>query len=167
MCIRDRSDVDLDRQELSITGQMNRQNRRGEVKRASNASRTISLDEITVDRLCSWLAKQTLDRRVAGSAWQDLDLVASTNQGTPVDRHSLARSMRLLCARAEIQPPVSPYELRHTAISLQADAGASSWEIADWAGTSEAMISRVYRHRLRRVSVLRPVAGSSLPRPSE
>lgn len=65
--------------------------------------------------------------------------------------------MRLLCARVGIDPPVTPYELRHTAVSMQADAGRSSWEIADWAGTSEAMVSRIYRHRLRRVSALRPV----------
>lgn len=64
--------------------------------------------------------------------------------------------MRQLCASAEIDPPIDPYELRHTAISLQAEAGRSSFEIADWAGTSEEMISRVYRHRLKRVANLRP-----------
>jgi integrase len=68
--------------------------------------------------------------------------------------------MRLLCISADVTPAITAYELRHTAISLQADAGASSWEIADWAGTSEAMISRIYRHRLRRVSVLRPAHRS-------
>lgn len=56
-----------------------------------------------------------------------------------------------------IEPPITPYELRHTAISRQADAGRSAWEIADWAETSEAMISRTYRHRLRRVANLTPV----------
>lgn len=76
--------------------------------------------------------------------------------GTPIDRNSLARSLRLPCANLEISPPISPYELRHTAISLQADAGRSSFDIADWAGTSEEMISRVYRHRLKRVADLRP-----------
>ncbi len=49
-----------------------------------------------------------------------------------------------------------PYELRHTAISHQADRGRSSWEIADWAGTSERMISDVYRHQLTQVSALTP-----------
>ncbi len=67
-----------------------------------------------------------------------------------MDRHSLARSLRLLCRHAGIDPRITPYELRHTAISMQADAGRSSWELADWAGTSEAMVNRVYRHRLRR-----------------
>ena len=95
-------------------------------------------------------------RTAARNAWHDLDIVASTAQGTPIDRHSLARSLRLLCRRTAIDPPVTPYELRHTAISMQADAGLSSWDIADWAGTSEAMINRVYRHRLHRVSRVLP-----------
>ena len=40
---------------------------------------------------------------------------------------------------------------------MHADAGRSSWELADWAGTSEAMTNRVYRHRLRQVSAILPV----------
>lgn len=40
-------------------------------------------------------------------------------------------------------PLVTPYELRHTASTHEADAGWSRFEIADWAGagTSEQMIS--------------------------
>jgi len=57
-------------------------------------------------------------------------VVASTAFGTPVDRHSFTRSMRLLWAKVGIDPPVTTYELRHTAISMQADVGRSSWGIA-------------------------------------
>ena len=42
----------------------------------------------------------------------------------------------------------------HTAITLQADAGANAWEIADWSETSDVMVSSVYRHRLHRLSGL-------------
>ncbi len=150
------SDVDLDRMELSVNGQMNRENERGDVKKATNAARTIALDGVSVGRLKEWREDQAEMRSRAGSAWQDLDIVASTGQGAPIDRNSLAKSLRLLCRRAGIDPPVTPYELRHTAISMQADAGRSSWDISDWAGTSEAMINRVYRHRLRRVASLLP-----------
>lgn len=68
--------------------------------------------------------------------------------------------MKRLCAAAKIEPHITPYELPHTAITLQADAGRTSWEIADWAGTSEAMISSRYRHRLRRLSALLPADRS-------
>lgn len=47
---------------------------------------------------------------------------------------------------------ITPYELRHTAITHQADPGWTSFEIADWVGTSEQMLSERYRQRLRRVS---------------
>lgn len=129
-------DLDLDSQELSVRGQQDRQNNRTEPKKAHNSARTIQLDKTTIDRLKAWREEQDDLRRRAGPAWQESGIVASTAFGTPVDRHSFARSMRLLCAKVGIDPPITPYELRHTAISMQADAGRSSWEIADWAGTS-------------------------------
>jgi integrase len=149
-------DVDLDAGELSVRGQMDRHDRRTNVKKAHNAARTIPLDETTVDRLKLWAQEVDEMRDRAGQAWTETGIVAASAFGTVVDRHSFARSLRLLCAKLSIEPPVTPYELRHTAISLQADAGRSSWEIADWAGTSEAMVSRTYRHRLRRLSTLVP-----------
>jgi len=148
-------DVDLDRGELTISGQMNRQNERTRPK-TKKAGRTIQIDEQTVERLKLWRANQDEQRAIARSAWVDQGLVATTAVGSPIDRHSLARSLRIYCSKTGIEPVISPYELRHTAISMQADSGYSSWEIADWAGTSEAMITEVYRHRLRRVSSLRP-----------
>jgi len=150
-------DVDLDSWELSVRGQQSKKNQRTATKRAHNSARTLRLDLITVDRLKAWREEQDVMRAKAGAVWHDLDILASTNVGTPIDRHSLARSIRLLCRKVDIDPPIAPYELRHTAISHQADAGATAWEIADWAGTSEAMISGVYRHRLRRLSALTPV----------
>lgn len=149
-------DVDLDQGELTISGQMNRQNERTGPK-TKKAGRTIQIDEQTIERLKLWRAGQDEHRAIARSAWVEEGLIATTAVGSPIDRHSLARSLRLYCSKAGIDPAISPYELRHTAISMQADAGHSSWEIADWAGTSEAMISEVYRHRLRRVSVLGPI----------
>jgi hypothetical protein len=50
---------------------------------------------------------------------------------------------------------------------MQADVGRSSWELADWAGTSEAMINRTYRHRLRRVTTILPVDDIEPDRGSE
>ncbi len=149
-------DVDLDQGELTVSGQMNRQNERTGPK-TKKAGRTIQIDGHTADRLRAWRTEQEEYRNVARGAWVEHGLVVTTAVGSPIDRHSLARSIRLCCSKAAIMPSISPYELRHTAISMQADAGHSSWEIADWAGTSEAMISQVYRHRLRRVATLRPL----------
>lgn len=151
------ADIDVETGQLSVTGQQDRQNNRTRTKRrVRNATRTIRIDQITIDRLLQWQSEQDELRAVAGPAWTELELVASTTRGTTVDRHAWARSVRSICIKAGIDPPIDPYELRHTAVSLQADAGRSSFEIADWAGTSEEMISRIYRHRLRQVADLRP-----------
>lgn len=152
-------DLDLDQGELDVSGQMDRTNSRGPVKRAANAARTIGIDRRTVDRLKRWHEDQLALAAEARSGWTALDFVATGATGQPIGREAFAIAMRSLCAEAEIQPHVTPYELRHSAISHQADAGRTSWEIADWAGTSEAMISSRYRHRLRRVSRLRPADG--------
>lgn len=65
------------------------------------------------------------------------------------------------CEDAGVQRIV-PYELRHTAITLQLDAGSAAWRVADWAGTSERMIEQIYRHRLTRVSELGSVQLTGL-----
>jgi len=153
------ADVDLDRREIEISGQMNRHNKRGPVKRATNAARTIQIDERTAKRLEAWSTQRQALCEAAGPAWQETGYLAVTTLGTPIGRELFANSLRALCLEVPITPPVTPYELRHTAISHQADAGHTSWEIADWAGTSESMISSRYRHRLRRTARLRP-AGS-------
>lgn len=145
-------DVDLVDGLLSVTGQNNRENERAEVKRANNAARTVYLDRRTVHHLTGVKRQQEGDRVQLAC---DSGLVVATRRGTSPDRHMTARAVRKLCIDAAV-PLVTPYELRHTAITHQADAGWSSFEIADWAGTSEQMISTRYRHRLRRVSRLRP-----------
>ncbi|MCP4964756.1 MAG: hypothetical protein GY926_05930 [bacterium] len=122
--------MDLRRCELAATGQLDRRGNRTSPK-TTTAARTIQLDTTTVGRLKAWHDDQAERRTRAGTDWQDLDIVASTSHGTPVDRHSLARSLHLLCRRVSIAPPITPYELRHTAISMQANAGRSSWELSN------------------------------------
>ena len=145
-------DVDFERAELNVSGQMNRNNERGPVKRATNAERTIGIDQRTADRLRGWRAEASAPFGEPAEG----TYVASANGSVPIGREALAKSLRYLCAQVSLSPHVTPYELRHTAISHQADIGRTSWEIADWAGTSERMISSRYRHRLRRISSLRP-----------
>ncbi|MCP4962554.1 MAG: tyrosine-type recombinase/integrase, partial [Actinomycetia bacterium] len=92
------SDIDLRRCELAVTGQLDRRGNRTSPKTAT-AARTIQLDTATVGRLKPWHDEQAELRTRAGTDWQDLDIVASTSRGTPVERHSLARYLRLLCRR--------------------------------------------------------------------
>ena len=151
------ADVDLELGVLTVSGQLDRQNRRTKPKTKKSA-RSLQLDETTVGPSPGLAGgsdppPRARSQRLGGPRTSS----RPPARGNPVDRHSFAKSLKRLCAEVDIDPPISPYELRHTAITMQADAGHSSWEIADWAGTSEAMISEVYRHRLQRVSTLGPV----------
>lgn len=147
--------VDPEGRLLRIDGQMDEDERASSPKTAGSR-RTIRLDSESIRRLSEWRAFQRHLRKNAGSAWIEHDFVVTTGLGTPINRNNLARSLRSLCTRAGIEPPIVPYELRHTAISHQADLGRSSWQIADWCGSSERLISDTYRHRLSELSDLTP-----------
>ena len=149
------SNIDLEAMTMTINCQLNDKDEFTDAK-TRKAYRTIALDGVTADKLRDWSPLQAVKQAEARMMWQDLDLVATTATGRPIQRNNLGRSIHQLCNRLAVYPPITPYELRHTAISLQADAGHAAFLIADWAGTSERMISDVYRHRLTTVAQLRP-----------
>ena len=153
------SAVDWDAGLLTVGPRVNRANERiGPKTRAAN--RSLRLADDTLDVLRRWRTEQNEHQVEAGAAWVDSGLIVTTVVGTPVNYWIVPQALQALCERVGISPPVSPYELRHTAISFQADAGHSAWAIADWAGTSERMIADVYRHKLMGTSPLGPAAQS-------
>ena len=153
------SDIDLEAMTLSVRRQVNRHGDFVEPK-TKMATRTIRIDDETARRLNSWRPTQQKRINYAGALWQDFDLIISTSVGTPITRSNARRHLRRACEEADVRPAISLYELRHTAISLQADRGLSPWQIADWSGTSERMICDVYRHSLRDVAVIGAVGFS-------
>lgn len=147
--------VDLDQCLLTIEAQMDEHDDPDDAK-TRDSMRSIRLDQQSAYRLADWFATQDEFRRRFSDRWQERDLVITTRYGTPINRNNLLQSVKRLSAKAGFESPIVPYELRHTAISHQADSGRSSWEIADWAGTSERMISETYRHQLKGISGLTP-----------
>ncbi|MHB8262957.1 MAG: tyrosine-type recombinase/integrase [Acidimicrobiales bacterium] len=80
------------------------------------------------------------------------ELVFTSKCGSILDPSNLGKRLIKLCVKAEIDPPIVPYELRHTAASLLSDAGVPIEELADFMGHSTtAMLEQVYRHRVRKV----------------
>ena len=150
------TDLEVETGQLRIRYQLDASDRETAAKTKASV-RTIQLDAQSLDRLEGWRRTQRQTQQRAGQAWIETGLIVTTSRGTAINRNNFIRSLRRLCERFEIEPVITPYELRHTAISLQADAGRSSWEIADWAGTSERMVSDVYRHRLRATAALQPI----------
>lgn len=146
--------INLDAGLLKVTNQMDAAGALAEVK-TKDSARTIRLDDPSVQRLRWWRTQQDAIAATALRWDNTTGLVATSRTGSGVDRNNFVRSLVKLCREVSIEP-ITPYELRHTAISHQADRGRSSWQIADWAGTSERMISTVYRHQLTEVSDLTP-----------
>jgi len=84
--------------------------------------------------------------RMASKTWGDMDLVFATQNGKPIDKGNLRRSLGRLCDNAGIGKLVT-YELRHSAASLLSAAGVPLEQIADVLGHSGTrMVQTVYRH---------------------
>jgi len=150
------SRLDLDEQTLRVDAQMSSKNKLVAPK-TRRSRRTISIDRDTLLLLDRWRVDQTARRRSAGDRWDDQhDFVLTTRNGTAFDGSNLRDSLAVRCERLDLDVYL-PYELRHTAITFQLDHGAETWEVADWAGTSERMIELIYRHRTSRVSRLPPL----------
>lgn len=149
------SAVDWEAELLSVGPRLNRDNERiGPKTRA--ATRSLRLAADTLDVLRAWQLEQSEHQAEAGAVWADSGLIVTTMIGAPLDFYLIPQALQRLCDQVGVSPAVSPYELRHTAITLQAEAGHSAWAIADWAGTSERMIADVYRHKLSDASRLGP-----------
>jgi len=100
--------------------------------------------------------------------WAGLDLVFANELGGLVDPANLRRSLTTLCDSAGVER-ITPYELRHTAVSLLSDGGVPIEQLADLAGHKDARTTMVvYRHQINPVvdrgssiaeELLRPTAG--------
>ncbi len=146
--------VDFDGMTVTINRQMSSGDQLAPPK-TRRSLRTVPIDETTTDCLAAWQDSQAETRHRFGSRWEDQGLVVTTRYGSPINAPNLRRMMEAACEEAGIDRYV-PYELRHSAITFQIEAGHQTWEVSDWAGTSARMIEDIYRHRVASVSRLGP-----------
>ncbi|MBS1848988.1 MAG: site-specific integrase [Actinobacteria bacterium] len=126
--------------------------RPGPVKASSR--RSVAIPPVAVTALREHLHRTDERRALAGDAWTKLDWdpAFTTTWGTPVDPSNLRRLFRKVLAATGIEGHWTPYELRHTSISLLSDAGVDKRLIADAAGhRTTRMVDLTYRHALRDV----------------
>jgi integrase len=148
------ADIDFDHGTLSVVTQLDADNEFSDTK-THKSTRTIRLHPETLRLLNDWRQQQAELRSRSGARWADRDLVVTTRWGTAVNQNNHRRSIRELGQTAGLGP-LTPYELRHTAITHQIETGHSASVVADWAGTSERMIYQHYRHQLVEVVALDP-----------
>lgn len=120
------------------------------------STRTIRLHPETIDLLRAWRTAQRQKADRYRWIWSESRPVLSTRYGSPIAQDNYRTSIEVVCRRARVAT-ITPYELRHTAITHQIEAGKTASQIADWAGTSEVMIYKHYRHKLREVVDVEPL----------
>ena len=116
----------------------------------ARSRRTIVVDAGTARVLRSHRAGQLQERLVAGSEWEDIDLVVSSRTGTPVSPGNFDQTLDRLVARAGV-PRLASHGLRHTAAThmvRQARDAGELCAVADVLGHSPDMLMKTYAHAL-------------------
>ncbi|HVA61453.1 MAG TPA: site-specific integrase [Mycobacteriales bacterium] len=117
------SDLDLDAGTLRVSGTLYRVGgalTRTEPKSA-RSRRTLPLLPEVVETLKARRQAQRADRLAAGPAWQETDLVFTTEIGTPLDHRNVLRWYRKVTDEAGVHG--SPHTLRHTTAAALIAAG--------------------------------------------
>jgi integrase len=117
--------------------------------KTSHGRRTIRLPATALQALQTHQARQAEQRRAAGPAWEDHDLVFCTTRGRPTDaanlrHHSFAR----LLARADL-PRIRFHDLRHTYATLALREGVPVKVVSEVLGHARITVTLdVYSHVL-------------------
>ncbi len=132
---------------------------RGAVKRSRAGERALAVPAALAAALVDHRRGQAEERLALGDLWTDEGLIFPSERGTPLDAANVRRTFARVARRAGIDDRnTPPYLMRHTAVSLLLDEGASIEEVADLLGDHPETLHRHYRHRVR------PVADAAVER---
>ncbi len=142
------SDVDMDEHVLRVRWTLSRTSRGLELgePKTSKSRRIVPLPRSTVATLQAHRERQDLERRAAGEAWLEQDLVFTTEIGTPLEPRNVLRRFEQIVREAGL-PRVSLHTLRHTAASLLLAAGTHTKVVQEHLGhSSYAITADIYSH---------------------
>jgi integrase len=157
------ADLDLDAGTLRVEQQLVWRGREPVVERPKTrkSRREVGLDAGTVAALRAHKVQQAKDRLLAGSAWEDHDLVFCREDGSPVPPWEVGNRFKELCRAAQV-PVIRLHDLRHTYVSLLDEAGVDVKVASELVGHSSTRITaEVYTHvrRARRADAAARVAA--------
>lgn len=140
----------------------------GPVKTATS-NRTIALPPACVAALERQTELQALERHKKLGEWKNpLDLVFTTEVGTPLNPSNVRRGVQAVATRAGLGH-FHPHLLRHAAASLMSAAGMRIEDIADTLGHRSIVVTaEIYRHpiaitRDRHLGAIEGLLSRSLP----
>lgn len=114
------SDLDRQRGWLQVQRQIQRIDGQGLVfsePKTQFGNRVIALGPVTLEKLRDQQQRLELEKAIAGSRWQENDLVFPTVIGTPLDPHNLLKEFKQLLKQAGL-PLMRFHDLRHTSVTL-------------------------------------------------
>ena len=111
----------------------------GEPK-SERSRRTVPLQDAVVQALKAHRRRQLEERVRLGSAWQELDLVFATRQGTPTHPRNVDRAYHRLRERAGLRKRCFN-TLRHTYATFMQSAGVPPWTIAALMGHGDPNVT--------------------------
>jgi integrase len=143
------SDLDWSKRTLHVRRQLARRGGYTEQKTKA-ARRTLNLGAGTIDVLQEHLELQAQERQLAGSSWQEHDLIFTSTTGTPVHHKNLYdRYFKPLIEKAGVTD-IRFHDLRHTAASIMLSHGKPP-----------IVVSRILGHA--RVSITHDIYGHLVP----
>lgn len=116
--------------------------------KTSSGYRKITLTEDCCRVLRIWRSKQDYERRHS-ARWLDENFVCTNMRygGYPSKHTAVERQMRMVMAKMNLHKKITPHKLRHTHVSLLAQAGVPLPAIMERVGHGDSKITtRIYLH---------------------
>ena len=142
------ADVDLNNGLLTIRGTLARTSEGLRVvpPKTERSKRTIPISRSTVATLRAVRAAQDKTRAKAGRAWEDSDLVFTTELGAPLDPRNALRAATTAARKAGLAG-VGLHTLRHTAASTMLEAGVPLRTVSEILGHASIQVTGdIYGH---------------------
>lgn len=117
--------------------------------KTARGRRSIALDERTLYVLAVHRQQQVEQREMIGSAWQDLDLVFTRPDGSPIHPDYFTQAFDRSVKRLKL-PRIRLHDLRHTHATLGLAAGVPAKVMSDRLGhATVAFTQDIYMHAIR------------------
>lgn len=143
-------DLDFDRGTLTVRQALQRVGKelRFVEPKSERSRRLISLPQVTVNALKRHRTQQKKERLVAGSRWQQTELVFTSTIGTPLDERNVRRAFGNLLTAAKL-PEIRIHDLRHTCATLLLAQGVHPKVVQETLGHSQISLTMdTYSHVL-------------------
>jgi integrase len=140
-------DIEWSRGILHIQRQLTRGGDMFASLKTKAGKRSIEIGANTLTALQEHYKLQQLERRIAGNAWQENDLIFTTRIGTPMHQKNMLDNYYWPLVRAADVPEIRFHDLRHTAVALMLSHGVSVFVVSKIIGHARPSItSDIYGH---------------------